>query len=171
MRSLEQCHRLAFEKALLGRVMPQVQFYNYSHDTYVEGAFGVAGNWRDFILRSDLPADYSDGMPTLSVISPHTLFRNDGGTINELGLSHAFHTCPNGPGGCVRICHCRSQNWDASRTLVEVFTKGALWLSAYQAHLETGRSLSEFMLNDGDPLRTVPAYFEGFVLPQCRIVL
>lgn len=149
MRSFGQCLRLAFEKAVLEREIPQVRFHNCSQNTYVEGVFGVSGDWREYVLRVDLPDNYPDEMPSLYIISPHTLCRNGGGTINELGTSHAFHTKSNGPGGCVAICHCSPANWDASRTLVQVFIKGVLWLCAYQAHLETDRDLSEFMLSDG----------------------
>jgi len=171
MRSFEQCQRLAFEQAVLRREMPQVRFYNYSQDTYVEGAFAVAGDWREYVLRVDLDDGFPDSMPSLYVASPHTLFRHDGGTINDLGCSHAFHTRPNGPGGCVQICHCSAQNWGASRTLVQVLIKGVLWLSAYQAHLETGRSLSEFMRSDGGPPETRPAHFENLASSPWRVVL
>lgn len=159
MRSIEQCSRLAFEEAVLRREMPQVRFYNHSEDTYVEGRFGVAGALQEYVLRVVLEDNYPDSMPSLYVVSPHTLFLRDGGTINDLGCSHAFHTRANGPGGCVAICHGSADNWHASRTLVQVFIKGVLWLSAYQAHLETGRPLSEFMLSDGGFGETRPADF------------
>ena len=170
MWSVEQCKRLAFEEAVLGLEMPQVRFYNYSHDTYVEGAFAVAGDWREYVLRVDLHDGYPDHMPSLYVMSPHTLYRAGGGTINELGGGHAFHTRANGPGGCVEICHCSAQNWDASRTLVQVLIKGVLWLTAYQAHLETGRPLSEFMLSDGGPPETRPAHFDNPIVTRGPIV-
>lgn len=150
MRSASQCRRLAFEEAVLRQEMPQVQFYNKSTEcnTYVEGAFGAAGTWQDYILRASIPLGYPDAMPALLAVSPHTLARYGGGTINALGATHEFHTGFNGPGGCVSICHSKPENWDASKTLLGIFLKGALWVSAHQAHLATGRPICDFVLTD-----------------------
>ena len=164
MRTYEQCRRLALEEAILRREMSQVRILNKQseHGTYAEGPFTAEGSSQEYQLRAPIPWDYPDGMPSLLIVQPHTLRRCGGGTINELGATHNFHTARNGPGGCVGICHSPPENWDASKTLVGVFIKGAVWLAAYQAHLATGRPICDFVLTDhGTPLFLFSGSLQG----------
>ena len=145
MWSASQKYRLALEKSMLAKEMPQFRFYNMTGDTYVAGWAKTSGGRHNYKLTLILGFLFPDEMPKLFVISPHTLWKYDGyGTVNKEGISHAFHTLENGPGGRVQICHFKPDLWDSSKTIVAVMMKGLFWLEAYEAHLRTGRDLADF---------------------------
>ena len=141
MWDADQRSRLAFETKLLAQKMPHFQFYDLSGSTYVSGwAHTTSG--MQYQLKLKLPSHYPDGQPKLYVLSPWTLRKYDGGSINSEGSSHAFHTYSN-EYGCVQICHTR--DWHAGMTCLLVLEKAHLWLEAYHGHLRTGRDLAEFL--------------------------
>lgn len=137
--------RLDLERQLLARELPQFQLHNIDGNPYVAGWQTTSDGWKTYRLKLLLGPHYPDQMPSLYVVSPLALPNTDGdGTINDEEVSHAFHTLENGPGGCVQICHFKSDYWDASKTCVGVLMKGIVWLEAYEAHLQTGQDIADF---------------------------
>lgn len=141
MWDADQRYRLAFEAKLLSQKMPHFRFCNLTGDTYVSG-WAHTNSGRQYELKLTLGSDYPNEEPDLYIVSPRTLWKHGGGTINGEGTSHAFHTHNNG-GGCVQICHTR--DWHAGMTCLLVLEKAHLWLEAYHGHLRTGRDLAEFL--------------------------
>ena len=135
--------RLEVEKAVLESELPHYSLSISGGSACVEG-WETTRSGRRFKLRLQVSRYYPDEMPALYVATPSVLPKHGSGTINAEGLSHSWHTRSNGPGGCVRLCHTKSDHWDASRTLVGVIVKGILWLEGYCAHLETGRPISDY---------------------------
>jgi hypothetical protein len=145
MWSMAQRYRLALERSILAKEMPQFQFYNMNGDTYVAGWAKTSGGCQSYKLTLVLGPMYPDVMPELYIISPDTLWKYCHlGTVNAEGVSHAFHTLSNGPGGQVQICHFKPDLWDSSKTVLAVLIKGLVWLEAYEAHLRTGKNLADF---------------------------
>lgn len=138
----EQRARLAFERRLVSRDMPQFTFFNLTGDTYVSGWVRTnAGNSYQIEVR--LPSDYPDGEPALYVTCPsHLYMRESGTTINSVGNSHSFHT-RSSDRGCVKICHV--PDWNPSMSCILVLLKAHLWLEAYEAYCRTGRPICEFL--------------------------
>jgi ubiquitin-protein ligase len=130
------------EMKLLARYMSDFHFYDPRRATYVEGPVQTSDG-RRYRIRVPIPPEYPFQEPGMYVIEPAVLRRRTGDTVNSLGGTHSFHTKPNGPDGCVQICHTR--DWDASVTLLKVVLKGVVWLEAYAAHLRTGRPIADFL--------------------------
>jgi hypothetical protein len=141
MWDAEQRYRLAFEVKLLAQKMPHFQLHNPSSGTYVSG-WARTSSGRQYQLRLTLPPNYPHGEPELYVVSPMTLRKRGGGTINSMGTSHDFHTY-NNDGGCVKICH--TCDWHPGMTCLLVLEKAHLWLEAYHGYLRTGKRLAEFL--------------------------
>ena len=144
MRTMEQCERLALEEKLLLKYMPGFYFYDKMGATYISGCYRPNGASREYEIRIDIPFDYPYEKPELFIISPVILWKHGNrGTVNDEGVSHAFHTLEAGHGGCVQICH--TLDWDASLTCVKVILKAILWCEAYEGHLQTGKDIAEFL--------------------------
>ena len=140
-----QRRRLACEKKVMGKELPQFYFYNPTGDTYVSGTVPLRSVGLFLILKCILGPSFPDAMPRLYVTSPMTLWKyRRRGTVNSEGVSHAFHTLSNGPDGIVQICHFKSEQWHSGRSLVGVFMKGLIWCRGYEAHLRTGKPISDF---------------------------
>jgi len=143
MWTYDQQRRLALEGKLLERYQPDFQFYDPTGDTYIQGWIQTNGGNR-YQLRAQLDDGFPYTEPDLFVVNPKTLWLQGGrGTVNSLGVSHAFHVLGTGTDGCVQICHIR--DWDASITLVKVLLMGILWCEAYDAHLRTGQDICDFL--------------------------
>jgi len=138
--------RLQTEIQLLDKYMPQFKFLKTTYRSkYFEGWYTTAVGSNSYKLRLELPPWYPNEMPTLCVVSPTILWKQKGGSINSEGVTHAFHTLKNGPGGCVQICHSKRERWEASMTCIGVFTRGVLWLEAYDVHLLTGKDIADIL--------------------------
>ena len=144
MWSPAQQRRLAFEEQILAKELPQFRFQNRHQDTFISGYQGANGPYRRYQLKLVLTCHYPYEMPNLYVVSPITLRKSCVCcTVNAEGVSRAFHTRSNGPGGCVQICHFGS--WVSTNTCVKVFLKGIAWIQAYENHLSTGEDLADFL--------------------------
>lgn len=143
MWSMSQRVRLATERELLARKMSHFQFYDPTHETYVAGWVRTSdgGNYQ---LKLVPGYRFPDEMCSLYVVSPSILWRYGGGTVNELGATHSFHTLSNGPGGCVQICHTKPDRWDSGQTIFAVLVKGHLWAEGHSRHVRTGNSIASF---------------------------
>jgi hypothetical protein len=138
-------YRLAFEIKIMKHEFPQFRPYGRSGEYYFSG-WQTTSIGTKYKLRLNIPLFYPDHVPSLYVTSPHTLRSYKGGsTVNSQGTSHAYHTLSNETDSCVQICHFDSSNWDASKTCVAVFTKGILWLDAYEMHLTSGKDIATIL--------------------------
>jgi hypothetical protein len=137
--------RLALEKKILERRLPQFQFHDPKGGTYVSGVAPLPSAVLDLTLKCVVPRSYPDEMPRLFVTWPVILWKyNHCGTVNSEGTSHAFHTLWNGPGGVVQICHFKPEQWHSGRSLLGVLVKGLWWARAYEEHLRTGKPLCDY---------------------------
>ena len=138
--------RLEFEKKILAKYLPYFRAHLYGNDPHFVGSYKTTSGGNYYRLKLVIPKWYPNEMPWLFVVSPWRLRKhNYRGSINEEGITHCFHTMKNGPGGCVQICHFKSDNWDASQTCAAVFTKGIMWCEAYDCYLATGRSMADIL--------------------------
>lgn len=137
--------RILDEKALLEKTLSQFRLHRIGNEWCFIGWQTASIRNCKFQLMLPVPKHYPHQMPDLYVTAPNVLNRYGGGTINEMEGSHAFHTGSKGPQGCVSICHYKDSNWDASCSLLGVFTKGVLWVEAYTSHLVTGRSIADIL--------------------------
>ena len=130
------------EKMVLARKASDFRAHESGGTTRVEGWHRATSGNRYKLQIPDLRG-FPVSAPDLYIASPQTLPRYDGGTINDEGATHHFHTSRNGPDGCVRICHYSS--WDATKTVWSVLFIGILWLTAYEIYRATGRYISDIV--------------------------
>ena len=131
-------NRLRFEQRVLAKHLPSFSAYLYGKSPYFEGSYLTTSGGNGYRLKVVVPSWYPSEMPSLYIVSPRRLKKyGRRGSINEEGTSHSYHTLHNGPGGCVQICHFKSESWDASQTCVGVLAKGIMWCEAYDCHLVT----------------------------------
>lgn len=125
--------------------LPQFELYHSDDEYFFQGWQSSISENRNYQLKLVIPKHYPDQRPNLYITYPVILpkYKNQGTINSDYQVSHAFHTCRNGPGGCVQICHFNPSTWDATRTCVGVFFKGMLWLIAYEYHLTWGKSIDE----------------------------
>jgi hypothetical protein len=150
MWSSQQAKRLAIEKKVLEKRMPQFRFYDPTGATYVQGWQDTSHGRCRFELKVTIPSQFPNEMPRLYVTTPRRLSKHGGGTINGMGLSHDFHTFENGPVGCVQICHDKPETWTAAKTLIGVFIKAMLWLELYELHLKNGKTIAVMLKKDSE---------------------
>lgn len=136
---------LAVEHKILARKAPGFRFCEHARadKTYVAGRVKTSDGHK-YELKVLLGPKFPDKMPHLLLVSPHELPRYGGGLVNDVGLSHAFHTRGKGPNGCVEICHCEESRWDPSRNIFSLVIKGAIWCEAHCRHLKTGISIAQY---------------------------
>ena len=152
MWSPAQQKRLAVEEQILANELPQFRLHNRHEDTFISGYQGANGSSRRYELKLTLTRHYPFEMPSLYVVSPFTLWKRClCCTINAEGTSHAFHTRPNGLGGCVQICH--FIDWVSTNTCLAVLQKGILWIQAYENHRSTGEDIADFLGNNAKTRR------------------
>jgi len=121
----------------------QFKFYEPLGDTYVAGRVKTS-NGREYKVKLVLGKQFPDEMPKLYVVSPRILPKYGGGTINEEGCSHSFHTRLMGPLGYVQICHYDPSLWNPSKSIFSIIVKALIWLEGYCRHLKTGKSIAYF---------------------------
>ena len=135
-------NRLEADRLVLARYMPQFELRNNEGTLCFEG-WQSTNSGRRYRLRLLLPPGYPDERPDLLVVWPTWLRKHDGGTIASEGASHSFHSLGGTDEGYLRLCH--TSSWNPWLTCLAVFLKGVIWLAAYDAHLATGRPLSDFV--------------------------
>ncbi len=141
-------NRILVEKAVMSKIFPGARFSWEGNSCKFELWYTTTASGNQYLLSLKLSEYFPDSMPELYVISPVTLWKHGySSSINSLGVSHDYHTNSNGPGGCVQICHFKSEYWDASKTSVAVFVRGLIWLESYDIHLKTGMSINEIISN------------------------
>jgi ubiquitin-protein ligase len=93
-------------------------------------------------LNVKLKTDYPNSMPSVFVVFPLPLLKNDGSVIS--GASHDMHTLSNN-GSNVQICHFKPTNWNPNQSLYKVILKARIWLEAYEGHLATGNPIDNYL--------------------------
>ena len=126
---------------LVLRYFPQFRLHQTADPPYYQGWYNALSG-RRFQFRLALPPGSPDVKPRLYVWRPTRLPKFGGGTLNDAGSLHEFHTMKNGPAGRVQICHV--PNWNAAVTYVAVLGRALLWAEAYCAHLREGRPISDY---------------------------
>jgi len=138
--------RLGIENQILIRDgMSQFQVYQRGARYYLWGEHKTSsGNF--YTIWSPIPSNYPYQCPQVYIYRPNPLWGYANlKTINSYGLSHYMHTLENGPNGEVQICHWRPDRWHSGITLNKVMLKVVLWLEAYEQHLSSGETISEFV--------------------------
>lgn len=136
--------RMNWENEKLHKYMPGFQLYDCSGNTVVEGWARTSGGQNCYRGRLVVSPSFPFEKPALYLISPNPLWMFGGTrTINSLGPTASFCTRDNGPEMCVQICH--TDTWDATMTCVFVLQKLHLWLEAYEAHLQSGKSIDTYL--------------------------
>ncbi len=135
--------RLCHEEAALRDHLPQFRVYDL-HDpgrAFVSGWERSPANQYDYQLSLIFPSGYPDEMPLLYILQPRPLYCYDGAQLPE--LSHSFHTWGSGSNGQTQICHCHRDEWDPWRSCVAVMLRSLLWISLFERHLRTGRTIDD----------------------------
>lgn len=143
INNMPRIYLIAVNKRLVERAFPHMGFHPHDSIPYFQGPMSPQSQSATYIVRLELPPGSPDVIPFATIWDPITLPRHDGGSINELGLTGAYHASSSGPGGRIRICHTPHDQWDASRTYVQVLVKVQLWIDAYHVHLAAGKTIHE----------------------------
>lgn len=137
--------RLQHEIAILERYFPRrYRFENL----YLENELLDVGiktqSGKVYRLNIKLKPDYPNSMPSVFVIFPLPLLKNDGSIIS--GASHDMHTLSN-DGSNIQICHFKPENWNPKQSLYKAILKARIWLEAYEGHLATGNPIDNYLTN------------------------
>lgn len=141
--SQSQQTRLGYEKGLLENYFRnRVTWIDPRGDTRVEISVTCSSD-RQYTLRIYIPADYPNSCPQMVVSNPSYCLRKRDGSLLNSGSSDD-HTWGS-KDGCTQICHYKPAEWTDDNTFYQVAMKGLIWLEAYEAHLRTGQSLSNYL--------------------------
>lgn len=140
-RRATELQRFAFEAHLLARYMPSFKFVSTTpDDTRIEGAIRSPNGSGVYRAELRIGPGYPSNKPSLIITDPTPLLMHDGKTaLNTMGASHSYHVLGQYGPGHLRICH--TSGWDASRTCVQVITRLALWIRAYEEHRHSGKTI------------------------------
>ncbi|MGW0808067.1 LacI family DNA-binding transcriptional regulator [Nonomuraea sp. NPDC002799] len=136
--------RLVAERAVLERVFPDFQFHGPLDQTYVAGAWTSHGG-NAYTIRVDIPPGYPDECPNTYITQPSPLQSYSRKSLESYGTSDGMRTFQTDRPGWVKIDIHRPA-WSANISLVKVIHGAMLWLTAYEAHLQEGSSISRFLM-------------------------
>ena len=142
-----QRYRLAVENRILRERMPDFTFHEPTGDTYVAG-WWTSSRGNDYRIVITLPEAFPDECPSVFIADPSPLPGNDG-PMNDYGDSHTMHTWRPDPSypDWTRICTYKPASWSASHSLEKVLQKSMLWIEAYEGYRETGKPISNYLLD------------------------
>ena len=145
MNTSERDKRIDFEEVLAKEYVPCFKKYTRRGIHFFSGWITATKLKRRYKLRLVLPPEYPfGGAPRMFIVSPRVLHMYGGqGTINSLGISHAFHTVSDGPGDQIEISYTGS--WDASCTCLMAIIKSIAWISGYEEHVRTERDIKDVL--------------------------
>ena len=133
-------YRYQFELDLLKQLLPLDRF-KFSNGADSQELLLVTepapGKW--YVLKFYLE-NFPDSLLDVTVHHPKPLKMKDGTLMTNASL--AMH-CLGERDGCTKLC--LYKDWDVKFTLVQVFLRSALWLQAYEWHLETGNNLDYYL--------------------------
>jgi hypothetical protein len=143
----DQRQRLILENEVLHKEdFTQFSVYWYeSSDTYEASGTTSSSSGKLYTLAIPIPSGFPQSRPPMYLTYPFPLYSEDGSRVSSLGVSHYMHTLAPSASGHVQICHWRDDRWHSGILLHKVFLKGLLWIEAYEQHLATGVSISEFV--------------------------
>jgi hypothetical protein len=121
-------------------------YYDKTSDSYYASGTASANSGNRYRLYVPMPSRYPYERPCMYITDPNPLRMYNGSPVTSLGVSHQMHTLTPHTNGWPQICHWRDARWHSGILLSKVFLKGLIWIEAYEQHLATGRSLSEFVL-------------------------
>ena len=139
-----QRKRLGMEKQLLEKYFPgRATWIDPTGNTKVEVRM-TTNNDKSYTLRVYIPMDFPNSCPEMVVSQPSGVLRKKDGSLmgSACGSDHIWDSRD----GRTRICHFVPRKWTSDNTLYQVFMKGRIWLEAYEGHLKTGRSLSNYLV-------------------------
>jgi len=146
LKTLSWQRRLEIERQIVKKELPQFRLFTSNGSARFTGRQKSTDGLSDYELELRISSHYPDERPRLFVTYPKYLSKHMYlGTINELGVSHDFHSLTSNPNDCVEICHFNSESWDASKTVVSILVKGIIWISAYQEHFFTGKTIAKII--------------------------
>jgi hypothetical protein len=139
-----QQRRLATERQILAAGLPSFEFVDPTGDTTVEGGWRSSQSTHYHVVVR-LPKGFPDECPSTYVVWPSPLRGRDG-LLEELGSNHSMHVWQTDRPGWTKICTYHPHRWDSSHTLEKVLHKAFLWIEAYEAHVDTGRPIADFLV-------------------------
>ena len=92
-----------------------------------------------YTLRVDLD-QFPESIPKVFITK--MLKSKNGKDLN--GPSHEMHTLSS-EHGYTRICHYGNSSWRPNVALNKVYLKCRVWLEAYEAHLQTGDNICDYL--------------------------
>jgi len=98
------------------------------------------------MIKAELPPSYPDSMPDVYVVSPSPLLDRRGRPLQRYGTSHRMHLWETDRPGWTKLCVVHPDKWSAEYSVVKVLRKALLWTTAYEAHLNTGEPIDNFLL-------------------------
>lgn len=143
----DQRVRLLLEEGILKQELPCFMWEDRIQrgETKVIGDY-ISSGGNSYKICLKISSNYPYEMPNLYIISPYILYGYAGKTIQSYGTSHAMHVWVPDWNNYVKICHCKSEYWSASKTIVTVLMNGMLWLEGFEAHRRTGKVIDSFSL-------------------------
>ena len=136
-----KANRYHLEVDILQMSLPSNMFKFCDMDTdspYLKIA-AVTNSKKVYTLRINLES-FPESMPKVFVTQ--MLKTKDGRDMDS--PSHEMHTLSS-EYGFTRICHYGNTSWKPEVTLNKVYLKCRVWLEAYEAHLQTGIALSDYL--------------------------
>lgn len=142
MNTEEKHERLLLEEALVKKCFPGFKMYARRGFYFFIG--WITSEINKYKMRLVLDQMHPYVAPRMFIVSPRILHMYGGqGTINSLGISHAFHTVSDNPGDRVQISYTGS--WDASCTCLMAIIKSIAWINGYEEHVRTGRDIKDVL--------------------------
>jgi len=135
MDTTKECEHLILERKLVEMYCPDFKMYSRYGIHFFSGWITTQIN--KYKLRLLLDKQHTYDAPRLFLVSPKVLYTVDGRSINSFGMSEAFHTEHNGPGGFIQISY--AADWDASLICPSIIMRGVVWINAYEEHRRTGK--------------------------------
>ncbi len=129
------------EVAALGLSLPpnMFRFCDMDSDTPYLKMVAITNSKNMYTIRIDLD-QFPESIPKVFVTK--MLKSKSGHDLNS--PSHEMHTLSS-EHGYTRICHYGNSSWRHDVALNKVYLKCRVWLEAYEAHLQTGKNICEYL--------------------------
>lgn len=133
--------RYQAEVAALQLSLPANMFKFFDLDTdkpYLK-MVAITNSKNMYTLRVDLD-QFPESIPKVFITK--MLKSKSGNDLNN--PSHEMHTLSS-EYGYTRICHYGTSSWKPNVSLNKVYLKCRVWLEAYEAHLQTGDNICDYL--------------------------
>lgn len=143
-REARYAQRLAFEEALLKRYAPEFEFaWKAAARAKIVGSI-QSGKGVTYAAEVVVTPGYPSRAPKLVIVDPKPLLMADGKYLCQLGTNHNYHVLGQQGHSDLQICH--TSAWNASHNCIQVITRLALWIRAYEEHLRTAETIDTIMI-------------------------